>query len=73
MGKKLRFTEWNFRETWENNEGKNGKTNYNIANYHLVSRRVISAPLNVQRVYRCSKRTFILPQKYHVSVLHMLL
>ena len=38
------------------------KTNNNIAGYHLVSRRVISTPSDVQRVYRCPKKTFILPQ-----------
>ena len=51
---------------------KNVQTNNNIAGYHLVSRRVISTPLDVQRVYRCPKRTFTLPQKYHVSVSNML-
>ena len=52
---------------------KNAKTNNNIAGYHLVSRRVISTPLDVQRVYRCPKKTFILHQKYHASVSNMLL
>ena len=50
---------------------KNAKTNNNTAGYHLVSRRVISAPSDVHRVYRCPKRTFILPQKHHVSVTNM--
>ena len=45
---------------------KNAKTNNNIAGHHLVTRRVISTPSDVQRVYRCRKRTFILSQKYHV-------
>ena len=52
---------------------KNAKTNNNIVGYHVVSRCVISTPLDVQSVYRCFKRTFILPQKYHVSVSNMLL
>ena len=43
---------------------RNAKTNNNIAGHHLVSRRVIPAPLDVQSVYRCPKKTFILPQKY---------
>ena len=43
---------------------RNAKTNNNIAGHHLVSRRVIPAPSDVQGVYRCPKRTFILPQKY---------
>ena len=51
---------------------KNAEIN-NIAGYHLVSRRVISTPLDVQHVYRCPKRTFILPQKYHVLVSNVLL
>ena len=51
---------------------KNAETN-NIAGYHLVSRRVISTLLDVQHVYRCPKRTFILPQKYHVLVSNVLL
>ena len=42
---------------------KNAKTNNNIEGYHLSSRRLISAPSDVQLVYRCPKRTFILPQK----------
>ena len=52
---------------------KNAKTNNNIAGHHVVSRRVISTSSDVQRVYRCPKRTCILPQKYHVSVSNMLL
>ena len=52
---------------------KNAKTKNNIASYHLVSRRVISTPSDVQLVYRCPKRTFILPQKHHVPVPNMLL
>ena len=51
---------------------KNTKTNNNIAGYHLVSRPVISVPSDVQRVYRCPNRTFILPKNYHVSVKNML-
>ena len=47
---------------------KNAKTINNIAGYHQVSRRVISTPSDVQRVYRCPRRT----QKYHVSVSNML-
>ena len=31
--------------------------------YHLVNRRVISIPTDVQHVYRCPKRTFILHPK----------
>ena len=41
--------------------------------YHLVRRPVISTPSDVQRVYRSPKRSFILPQKYQASVLHILL
>ena len=44
----------------------------NIAGYHLVSPRVISTPSDVQRVYKCSKRIFILPKKYYALVLNML-
>ena len=51
---------------------KNEKTNNNITGYHLVSRRVISATSDVQCVYRSPKRTFILPEKYHISVTNML-
>ena len=51
---------------------ENAKTNNNIAGYHLVSRRVISTPSDVQLVYRCPKRSLILPPKYHASVLNML-
>ena len=51
---------------------KNAKTNNNIVDYNLVSRRVILTISYVQRVYICSKRTFILPQKQHVSILNML-
>ena len=47
---------------------KNSKTNNNIAGYHLVSRRVISPPLDVQCVYRC-----VCIYYYHVSVSNMLL
>ena len=50
---------------------KNAKPNNNISGHHFVSRRVISTASDLQRVYRCPKRTFILPPKYHVSVLHM--
>ena len=32
------------------------KTNNNIVGYHLVSRRVISTSLDVQRVYRCPQK-----------------
>ena len=42
---------------------ENAKFNNYIAGYHLVSRRVMSAPSDGQRVYRCPKRTFILPPK----------
>ena len=42
---------------------KNEKTNNNIAGYHLVSHHVISIPSDLQCVYRCSKKTFILPKK----------
>ena len=42
---------------------KNAKTNNNIAGYHLVSRCVISTQSDVQLVYRCPKRTFILPKE----------
>ena len=35
-------------------------------------RRAIFISSDVQRVYRCSKTTFILPQTYHASVVHML-
>ena len=41
--------------------------------YHIVRRRVISTPSDVQIVSRCPGRTFILPQKCHTSVLHTLL
>ena len=51
---------------------KNGKTNNSIAGYHLACRRVISTRADVQLVYRCPKRSFILLPKYHASVLHML-
>ena len=51
---------------------KNAKTNNNIAGYHLVSHRVISAPSDVKSVYRSPKKTFILLKKYHISVLDML-
>ena len=51
---------------------KNAKTNNNIAGYHLVSRRVISATSDVQCVYRSPKRSFILPKNFHVSVTNML-
>ena len=44
---------------------RNAKTNNNIAGHHLVSRRVISTASDVQRVYKYSKRTFILSQKYY--------
>ena len=47
---------------------KNTKTNNNIAGYHLFSDRAISAPSDVPHVYRCSKKTFLLPQKDNVSV-----
>ena len=40
---------------------RNAKNNNNIAGHHLVSRRVIAAPSDVQSVYRCPKRNFILP------------
>ena len=42
---------------------KNAKTNNTIAGYYLISRRVIFTPADVQLVYRCPKRTFILPQR----------
>ena len=51
---------------------KNAKTNNNIVSYHLVSRRVISTHSDVQHVHRCLTRTFILPQKYLVSVSNVL-
>ena len=51
---------------------ENAKTNSNIAGYHLVSRRLISTPSDVQLVYRCPKRSFILPPKYHVLVSNIL-
>ena len=51
---------------------KNSKNNNNIAGYHLVSCCVISATSHVQCVYRSPKRTFILPENYHVSVTSML-
>ena len=44
-------------------EIENAKTNNNIVSYHLVSRRVISTLLDVQRVYRCPERSFMLPKK----------
>ena len=50
---------------------KNAKASSNIAGYHSFS--VISTPLDVQRMCRCPKKTFILTQKYHVSVSDMLL
>ena len=50
---------------------KNAKINNNIAGYHLVSCRVISTLSDVQHVYGCCERTFILPPKY-VSVSNML-
>ena len=43
-----------------------------MAGHHLVSRRVIFTPSDIQRVYRGLKSTFILSEKYHVSVLNML-
>ena len=42
---------------------KNANANNHIASYHLVSRRVISIPSDVQLVYRCPKITFTLPQE----------
>ena len=51
---------------------KNAETNNNITSYHLVSRRIISIPWDVQHVYRCLKRTFILPPKYNFSVWNIL-
>ena len=47
---------------------KNAKTNNNVAGYHLVSGHVISTPSDVQHVYGCCKRTFVLPQKYNVLI-----
>ena len=44
-------------------EIENAKTNNNIVSYHLVSRRVISTLLDVQRVYRYPERSFMLPKK----------
>ena len=44
-------------------EIENAKTNNNIVSYHLVSRRVISTLLDVQRVYRYLERSFMLPKK----------
>ena len=41
---------------------KNAKTNNDIADFHLVSRRVISPSSDVHHVYRCPKRTLMLPQ-----------
>ena len=41
---------------------KIAKTNNDIADFHLVSRRVISTSSDVHHVYRCPKRTFTLPQ-----------
>ena len=40
--------------------------------YCLVSRPVIMTPTDVQYVYRCPKKTFILHQKYNISVSNML-
>ena len=51
---------------------KNAKTNNNIADYHVASCRVISTSSDVQRVYRCTKRAFLLPPKY-VSISNILL
>ena len=51
---------------------KNAKTDNDIAGGHLVSHLIISTPSDVQHVYRCPKTSFILPQKYHVSVSNML-
>ena len=44
----------------------------NIMGYHLFRCRIISTTSVVQLVYRCPKRSFMLPPKYHASVLHML-
>ena len=57
-----------YQRYWHSLANKNAKTNSNVVGHHLVSRRVISTPSDVQRVYRCPKRTFTLPPKYNVSV-----
>ena len=62
-----------YQTFWHTLANKIAKTNNNIAGFHSVSRRVIFTSLDVQRVCRCPKRTFILPRKYHVSVSNMLL
>ena len=52
---------------------KNEKINNNVVGCHLVSLRVTLTPSDTQRMYRCPKRTLLLPKKDIALISKMLL